>query len=73
MSHLYCDHSFVPLCHAIKTKVCSLLAAESDGEGEMVVVRETGGGEGGRDEGMTQLRKKMKELSATHDVIVRNR
>ena len=53
--------------------MCSLLAAESDGEGEMVVVREAGGGEGGRDEGMTQLRKKMKELSAAHDVIVRNR
>ena len=53
--------------------MCPLLAAESDGEGEMVVVREVGGGERGRDEGMTQLRKKMKELSAAHDVIVRNR
>ena len=53
--------------------VCSLLAAESDGEGEMLVVREAGGGEGGRDKGMTQLRTKMKELSAAHDVIVRNR
>ena len=29
--------------------MCSLLAAESDGEGEMVVVREAGGGEGGDD------------------------
>ncbi|CAI8017134.1 Oxysterol-binding protein 1 [Geodia barretti] len=55
-----------------KAKAVKDPESESDGEGEMVVVRETGGGEGGRDEGMTQLRKKMKELSATHDVIVRN-
>ncbi|CAI8026530.1 Oxysterol-binding protein 1 [Geodia barretti] len=56
-----------------KAKAVQDLESESDGEGEMVVVREAGGGEGGRDEGMTQLRKKMKELSSAHDVIVRNR
>ncbi|CAI8024455.1 Oxysterol-binding protein 1 [Geodia barretti] len=55
-----------------KAKAVKDLESESDGEGEMVVVREVGGGERGRDEGMTQLRKKMKELSAAHDVIVRN-
>ena len=32
------------------------------------------GGAGGRgEEGMTSLRKKMKELSTAHDVVVRNR
>ena len=57
---------------------CVFFTEESDGEGEMVVIRKVGGGggggeTGGRDEGMGKLKKKMKELSAAHDVVVRNR
>ena len=54
---------------------CVFFTEESDGEGEMVVIRKVGGGgeAGGRDEGMGKLKKKMKELSAAHDVVVRNR
>ena len=50
--------------------VCVVVVADSEGEGEMLAVK---GGEGGRDEGMADLKKKMKELSAAHDMVVKNR
>ena len=66
------EGKFPAIVLKICVKVCSgVLTVESDGEREVVVVSGVGGGgEGG---GMSQLRMKMKELSAARDVVVRNR